>query len=259
MRNHLAMAREEICLAKLAVQLLQPAKRDGGKDVVLEVILHPCPDEVIFEPPGVAGARDPVHALRVAQTGVKVFGNRLQTEDHRVHAHDRDEPEDNVEKYPPPGSLKEDELTEDDELRDELTDEQLGPGQQAGGCARFSRRALNPTGGSPECRDPEQILEKPASPSILNPEVTKEFSDLVLRMLAKKTKNRHKDMQEVLVEFRNIKPFKEDALEFARRIKHEETERYKTTLDKAGRLDSRADHLQQQLIKQDPDFARKNA
>lgn len=54
----------------------------------------------------------------------------------------------------------------------------------------------------------KQIIEKPASPSSLNPEVTKEFSDLVLRMLAKKKEDRPKNFHEVLFALKALKVYK---------------------------------------------------
>ena len=43
----------------------------------------------------------------------------------------------------------------------------------------------------------------------------------VQKMLAKKTKDRHKNTNELQSEFRNIKPFKEDPAEYDRRMKAE--------------------------------------
>ena len=75
-----------------------------------------------------------------------------------------------------------------------------------------------------------------------------------MKMLSKNAAKRQQDTHEVLAEFRNIKPFKEDVIEVDRRRKLAEAERYKTTLDKAGRLDSRADHERQQYFKANPDL-----
>ena len=54
----------------------------------------------------------------------------------------------------------------------------------------------------------KQISEKPVSPTIYNPDVTKEFSDLVVQMLAKKREARPKDFHEVLMRMRTLKVFK---------------------------------------------------
>jgi eukaryotic-like serine/threonine-protein kinase len=54
----------------------------------------------------------------------------------------------------------------------------------------------------------KHILEKPISPQQVNPEVTKEFADLVLRMLAKKKEDRPKDFHEVLMAMRSMRVYK---------------------------------------------------
>jgi eukaryotic-like serine/threonine-protein kinase len=54
----------------------------------------------------------------------------------------------------------------------------------------------------------KHILEKPVSPKSFNPEVTDEFADLVLRMLAKKPKERPQHFHEVLMTLRQIRVFK---------------------------------------------------
>jgi serine/threonine protein kinase len=55
----------------------------------------------------------------------------------------------------------------------------------------------------------KHIAEKPASPQQYNPEVSKEFAELVLRMLAKKKEDRPKDFHEVLIAMRGLKVFKD--------------------------------------------------
>jgi serine/threonine-protein kinase len=54
----------------------------------------------------------------------------------------------------------------------------------------------------------KHIFEKPVSPEQLNPEVTKEFADLVLRLLAKKREDRPKDFHQVLMALRSVKMYK---------------------------------------------------
>jgi serine/threonine protein kinase len=54
----------------------------------------------------------------------------------------------------------------------------------------------------------KHITEKPISPANLNPEVTKEFADLVLYMLAKKKEDRPKNFHEVLITMRGLRVFK---------------------------------------------------
>jgi serine/threonine protein kinase len=52
------------------------------------------------------------------------------------------------------------------------------------------------------------IVEKPTPPKLYNPDVTDEFTDLVLRCLAKKREDRPKDFHEILIALRGIRVFK---------------------------------------------------
>jgi serine/threonine protein kinase len=54
----------------------------------------------------------------------------------------------------------------------------------------------------------KHIAEKPVSPEVYNPDVTPEFGDLVIRMLAKKKEERPRDFHEVLMQLRTLKVFK---------------------------------------------------
>jgi eukaryotic-like serine/threonine-protein kinase len=54
----------------------------------------------------------------------------------------------------------------------------------------------------------KHITEKAVSPVIYNPDVTKEFGDLVIHMLAKKKEDRPRDFHEVLMKMRTMKVFK---------------------------------------------------
>ncbi len=63
-------------------------------------------------------------------------------------------------------------------------------------------------GGTAQDLLQKHILEKPASPASLNPEVTKEFADLVLHMMAKKKENRPKNFHEVLFALKALKVYK---------------------------------------------------
>ncbi len=54
----------------------------------------------------------------------------------------------------------------------------------------------------------KHVKEKPVSPEVYNSNVTKEFGDLVLRMLAKKREERPNDFHEVLMAMRTMKVFK---------------------------------------------------
>jgi eukaryotic-like serine/threonine-protein kinase len=120
--------------------------------------------------------------------------------------------------------------------------------------------------GEPPYRgtSPDDLLKKHLTtavppPSAINPNVSPEMDKFVVKMLAKRVKDRHKNTSELMAEFRNIKPFKEDPGEHDRRLKAELEEKYKHTLDKSGRLDSRADHVKQKLLRDNPDLAREDA
>jgi serine/threonine protein kinase len=54
----------------------------------------------------------------------------------------------------------------------------------------------------------KHIMEKPISPAAANPDVSKEFADLVLHMLQKKKEARPKDFHEVLMKMRTLKVYK---------------------------------------------------
>jgi eukaryotic-like serine/threonine-protein kinase len=56
----------------------------------------------------------------------------------------------------------------------------------------------------------KHFTEKVISPRVHNPDVTEEFADLVMRMLAKKREDRPKDFHEVLMKLRNIQVFKSE-------------------------------------------------
>jgi serine/threonine protein kinase len=54
----------------------------------------------------------------------------------------------------------------------------------------------------------KHITEKPVSPAVHNPEVSKEFADFVLRMLAKKKEERPRNFHEVMIKMRQLRVFK---------------------------------------------------
>ena len=56
----------------------------------------------------------------------------------------------------------------------------------------------------------KHMKERPIPPTSHNKEITKEYSDLVLKMLAKKPEDRIKDLREFLAAFNRIKIFKDD-------------------------------------------------
>ena len=107
---------------------------------------------------------------------------------------------------------------------------------------------------------PKDLLMKhltavPATPSDLNKNVTPEMDRMVMRMLAKKPKDRQKNMQEVLAEFRNVQPFKEDP-EKLREQKRAEEKANEGQQSLGKRLDSRTDHARLERAKVDPEFAK---
>jgi serine/threonine-protein kinase len=57
----------------------------------------------------------------------------------------------------------------------------------------------------------KHIAEKAVTPVFYNADVTPEFGDLVLRMLAKKPAERPRDFHEVLMQLRTVKVFKSEA------------------------------------------------
>lgn len=76
-------------------------------------------------------------------------------------------------------------------------------------------------------------------PSSYNPNVTPEADRMVQRMLAKKPKDRHANMQEVFAELRSLQFFKQDVAEHARTAAAAADTRYKDSM--GHRLDSRTD------------------
>lgn len=110
---------------------------------------------------------------------------------------------------------------------------------------------------------PKDLLMKhlaaiPAAPSDLNKNVTPEMDRMVMRMLAKKPKDRQKNMQEVMSEFRNVQPFKEDP-EKLREQKLAAEKAASTQQSLGSRLDSRTDHSRSEKAKADPEFAKQLA
>ena len=110
---------------------------------------------------------------------------------------------------------------------------------------------------------PKDLLMKhltavPTPPSDINKNVTPEMDRMVLRMLAKKTKDRQKNLQEVMSEFRNVQPFKEDPEKLRdQRLAEEKASEGQQSLGK--RLGSRTDHTRSEKAKVDPEFAKQVA
>jgi serine/threonine protein kinase len=67
-------------------------------------------------------------------------------------------------------------------------------------------------GASPGDLLHKHIREKPVSPKAFNPDVTDEFANLVLRMLAKDVKERPRDFHQFVAQFRLTKVFVGDTL-----------------------------------------------
>lgn len=107
---------------------------------------------------------------------------------------------------------------------------------------------------------PKDLLMKhlsavPPTPSDYNKNVTPEMDRMVLRMLAKKPKDRQKNMQEVMSEFRNVQPFKEDP----EKLREQQLEKAKAEAhlpNISKRLDSRTDHSRTEKAKIDPEYAK---
>ena len=110
-------------------------------------------------------------------------------------------------------------------------------------------------GSSPDDLLKKHLSEKPPVPSDFNQNITPEMDKFVLRMLAKKTENRHKNMNQMLAEFRALQVFKEDTQQVAEREQAEQDQRQKRSLDEVHSLDSRADAMRSELIQTDPEFA----
>jgi serine/threonine-protein kinase len=85
----------------------------------------------------------------------------------------------------------------------------------------------------------KHISEAAAPPSLINPNITPEFDAIILKLLAKKPKDRPADMREVMSLLRNVKCFKEDPFELYERKIKEAKANESLSVDK--RLDSRAD------------------
>jgi serine/threonine protein kinase len=57
----------------------------------------------------------------------------------------------------------------------------------------------------------KHLVEPPATPQMYNPDITNDFADLVLQMLAKKREQRPRGFHDVLMKLRTIKVFKSQA------------------------------------------------
>lgn len=113
-------------------------------------------------------------------------------------------------------------------------------------------------GNTPKDLLMKHLAATPAAVMDLNKNVTPEMNRMVMRMLAKKPKDRQKNMQEVMSEFRNIQPFIEDPEKLReQKLAEEKSAQGQQSLGK--RLDSRTDHTRSERAKVDPEFAKELA
>jgi serine/threonine protein kinase len=125
-------------------------------------------------------------------------------------------------------------------------------------------------GESPQDLLRKHIAAAPPVPSMYNDQIAPEMDRFILRMLAKKPKDRHQSMDEVLKDFNNCQTFKKDEKE-EERLKEEEEARTKqkatgSDLSQAqsdelrelmgNRRDSRADARIQSMIRSNPAMQR---
>lgn len=106
------------------------------------------------------------------------------------------------------------------------------------------------TGTTPSELLKNHIRVEPMPPSKVNPNVTPEMDQLVLRLLAKKPENRPSSMAEVYTEFRNINVFHEDVETLQAQRQEAEKKEKLHGIDAASRLDSRADAERQALMRE---------
>ena len=100
----------------------------------------------------------------------------------------------------------------------------------------------------------KHISERPVPPSSFNPNVTPECDEFVLKMLAKKPKDRFLSMEEVASSLRNLKLFKVEISDVIAQNKVEADQAEKESMQEK-RLDSRADARLSELVKEDPKMA----
>ncbi|HVJ85956.1 MAG TPA: serine/threonine-protein kinase [Caulifigura sp.] len=83
------------------------------------------------------------------------------------------------------------------------------------------------------------VRDRPEKPSSWNDNISPECDAFLLQMLAKKTKDRQSNMQEVFAGIRNLKIYKTDAEEYAKNKASQKEEDFSKSL--SARLDSRVD------------------
>ncbi|MBD3675284.1 MAG: serine/threonine protein kinase, partial [Planctomycetaceae bacterium] len=94
-------------------------------------------------------------------------------------------------------------------------------------------------GASPNDLLLKHLMDPPVPPSVHEPNVAPELDEFVLKLLAKKPKNRFSDMSEAYTELRSIKLFKEDPQTLTDRKKAEEEDKRNVSYEEV--LDSRRD------------------
>lgn len=113
-----------------------------------------------------------------------------------------------------------------------------------------------------QATSPQELLQKhiatdcpPAS--FYNPNVTQEMDRVLFKLMAKKPQNRYKDFQEVQSELRRIRIFKEDVVPKA--LENDRITDESKIIESLGEIqvDSRADVMRQQMIKDNPELAAK--
>jgi len=104
------------------------------------------------------------------------------------------------------------------------------------------------TGTSPTELLKNHLRVTPPFPSQINPNVTPEMDDFVMRLLAKKPDKRFATMNEAYSLVRSIPIFKEDVEELDKKRAAEDERILKDGVDAARRLDSRSDAQRSELL-----------
>lgn len=111
------------------------------------------------------------------------------------------------------------------------------------------------TGESPQDLLKRHLAEAAQEPSLLNDNITPEMDAFILKMLAKKAKDRFQDCSEIVSTLSRLQMFKEEPVEEAlaeekRRASADEVERLEELME--NRLDSRTDAQVQTMLQENP-------
>ncbi|MBI5758614.1 MAG: serine/threonine protein kinase [Planctomycetales bacterium] len=110
-------------------------------------------------------------------------------------------------------------------------------------------------GGTPKALLMAHLGEAAPNPSFYNKNVTPEMDRIVSRLLSKKPANRHKRAAEVWGELRAIDVFKEAVRDYVAPTEAEKrVAAAAASSGESDRLDSRADHLRQEAIRENPEL-----